>query len=121
MFASVVTQTFSYSSSDLLRSGPHTYLNSVNSIVGYAANLARNRSIPCFLFFHVISKVRVCLPTLGQPLEVFISYYSSSLLKSSTSLSTPSSANAMSGVYESSSETTSGSGSTTGKGIPCKS
>jgi hypothetical protein len=65
MFASVVIQTFSYFSSDLLCSGPYTYLNSVNSIVRYTANLAQNRSIPYFLFFHIISKVYICLPTLS--------------------------------------------------------
>jgi succinate-acetate transporter protein len=117
MFAFVVTQTFSYSSSDLLRSGPHIYLNSVNSIVRYIANLAQNHSISCFFFFYVIFRVCVCLPTLGQPLEVFILYYLSLLFKLLTLLSTPSSANAMSGVYKLSSETTSGSGLTIGKGI----
>jgi hypothetical protein len=117
MFAFVVTQTFSYSSSDLLRLGPYTYLNSVNSIIRYITNFTQNHSIPCFLCFHIISKVCICLPTLSQLLKVFILYYLSLLLKLLTSLFILSFANTMLDVYKLSFETTFGSSSTIEKGI----
>jgi hypothetical protein len=117
MFASVVTQTFSYFSSDLLRLGPYMYLNKVNSIIRYTANLAQNRNISCFLSFHIISKVCICLPTLSQLLEVFILYYLFLLLKLSILLFILSSVNTILDVYKSFFEITSESGLTTEKGI----
>jgi hypothetical protein len=117
MFASVIIQTFSYSSSNLLRSRPHTYLNSVNSIIKYIVNLAQNRSILCFLFFYIISKIYMCLLTLNQPLKVFILYYLSLLLKLSTLLFIFFFANAILDVYKLSFKTTFRSGLITGKGI----
>jgi hypothetical protein len=120
MFAFIVTQTFSYSSFNLLCLRPYIYLNSVNFIIRYIVNLAQNYNILCFFFFHVISRVYVCLLTLGQLLKVFILYYLSLLLKLLTLLFTFFFANTILGVYKSSFKTTSGSGLITRKGILCK-